>query len=62
MNENPEFKSAVTDPPKIGEWYICFVSGQRQILMYNNHNNFWADFAGKTYRPEQIDKWLDDKG
>jgi len=42
-------------------WYVCCVNGNRMILKYNVHNNFWVDFAGKTYKPTEIDKWLNDK-
>ena len=46
--------------PKTNEWFICIVNGQRMPMMFNVHNQFWVDFSGKTYKPNQIDKWLDD--
>mgnify|MGYP007080394481 CR=1 FL=1 len=47
--------------PVKSDWYICIIlSGNiRSSLRYNQPNNFWADFSGKTYKPVEI-KWLDD--
>jgi hypothetical protein len=46
--------------PKEGGWFLTKVNGEKQILMWNSHNHFFADFAGKTYKFNQIDCWLDD--
>lgn len=46
--------------PTIGDWYLAKIDGKKQILMWNDHNKFFADFAGKTYTFNQIDCWLDD--
>lgn len=41
-------------------WYLVKINGKKDPLSWNIHNKFWSDFAGKTYRPDQIDCWLDD--
>jgi len=46
--------------PTNSEWYIVKLQGKRTIMMWNEHNKFWTDFAGKTYKFNQIDEWLDD--
>ncbi len=46
--------------PTIGGWYIAKINGNKQILMWNEHNLFFADFCCKTYKFDQIDCWLDD--
>jgi hypothetical protein len=46
--------------PSESSWFIIYVNGVRFPARYNKFNNFWIDSAGKTYKPEQIDKWLDD--
>lgn len=47
--------------PTTNEWFVCYVKGVRMILKYNVPNKFWADFCGKTYKPAEVDKWLNDK-
>ena len=46
--------------PIESEWYLVKVNGKKEILMWNRHNKFFADFCGKTYKFNQIDCWLDD--
>ena len=46
--------------PTKSDWYIVVVDGKRFPAMYNDHNNFWCGQDGKTYKPNQIEKWLDD--
>ena len=40
-------------------WFICYADGVRQPLRFNKHNQFWVALAGKTYKPNEIEKWLD---
>jgi hypothetical protein len=40
-------------------WFICYADGVRQPLKYNKHNQFWVALAGKTYKPNEIERWLD---
>ena len=40
-------------------WFICYADGVRQPLKFNKHNQFWVALAGKTYKPNEIEKWLD---
>jgi hypothetical protein len=40
-------------------WFICYADGVRQPLKYNKHNQFWVALAGKTYNPNEIERWLD---
>lgn len=47
--------------PENGDWYIVKLNGKRMPMNWNNYNKFWCDFGGKTYKPEQIDCWLDDE-
>lgn len=46
--------------PSETEWYIVKLQRKRTIMMWNAHNKFWCDFAGKTYKFNEIDEWLDD--
>jgi len=46
--------------PTESDWYIIVVDGKRFPAMYNYHNNFWCGHDGKTYKPNQIEMWLDD--
>lgn len=46
--------------PSVSDWYIVRIDGKKQVLMWNNHNHFFSDFAGKTYKFNEIDCWLDD--
>jgi hypothetical protein len=46
--------------PTNSDWYIVVVDGKKSPMSWNSHNKFWVDFGGKTYKPEQIDRWLDD--
>lgn len=45
--------------PELSLWFICYVDGERLPLKWNKHNQFWVELGGKTYHPNQIDKWLD---
>jgi hypothetical protein len=46
--------------PSISMWFICLVEGAGRIpLKWNKHNQFWVGIDGKTYQPNQIQKWLD---
>ena len=40
-------------------WYMGKINGQIIPIMWNKPNSFWVDFTGKTYRPEEIEAWLD---
>lgn len=40
-------------------WFICYINNERTVLMYNAPNQFFVDLTGKTYKPCEIDKWLD---
>ena len=40
-------------------WFICYADGVRQPLKFNKHNQFWVALAGKTYKPNEIERWLD---
>ena len=40
-------------------WFICYADGIRQPLKYNKQNQFWVALAGKTYKPNEIERWLD---
>lgn len=46
--------------PVTSDWFVCHIGDERVILKYNVTNKFWADFAGKTYKPDEISEWLDD--
>ena len=46
--------------PTERDWYIVKVNNKKQILMWNNHNKFFVDIVGKTYKFDQIECWLDD--
>lgn len=46
--------------PKVGTWYLVKVDGKSTPMMWNDHNKFFADFCGKTYKFNQVDCWLDD--
>lgn len=35
------------------------INGEITPIMWNKPNSFWVDFTGKTYRPEEIEAWLD---
>ena len=41
-------------------WYLVKINGVKDPLTWNVHNQFWCGLAGKTYKPDQIDCWLDD--
>jgi hypothetical protein len=72
MNNNNE-KSALNKPAVSGSlwvngddrtptenlWFICYADGVRQPLKFNKHNQFWVALAGKTYKPNEIERWLD---
>ena len=45
--------------PTENEWFVAYINGVRLLLRYNVPNRFWMEFTGKTYRPNEIDKWLD---
>ncbi len=47
--------------PSEGGWHLGKVDGQKQPLMWNAPNQFWTTMAGKTYKPEEIDGWFDDR-
>ena len=40
-------------------WFICYADGVRQPLKFNKHHQFWVALAGKTYKPNEIERWLD---
>jgi hypothetical protein len=40
-------------------WFICYVNGIRLPLKFNKFNSFWVSLDGKTYKPKEIDRWLD---
>lgn len=45
--------------PSENLWFICYADGVRQPLLFNKHNQFWVALAGKTYKPNEIQRWLD---
>jgi hypothetical protein len=47
------------EPTQSG-WYVVKIEGKRTVMNWNSINKFWVDFAGKTYKFNEIDKWLDD--
>lgn len=46
--------------PIKSDWYIVKHQGKRTVMKWNNHNKFWCEFSGKTYKFNEIDEWLDD--
>ena len=45
--------------PNIKEWFVCYIGGERKVLTYNIPNKFWCDLYGKTYKNNEVTKWLD---
>jgi hypothetical protein len=45
--------------PDESSWFMCVADGVKQPMRFNRHNLFWMDLAGKTYKPGEIEKWLD---
>lgn len=46
--------------PTESDWYIVKINGAKMPMMWNIHNKFFSDFAGKTYRFDEIECWLND--
>ena len=63
LNPPPVTSSPWVNPnertPTESAWYICYVNGVRQPLMFNPHNKFWASLSGKTYKQNEVERWLD---
>jgi hypothetical protein len=40
-------------------WFICYINQDRHVLKFNKYNNFWSSLDGRTYKPNEISRWLE---